>query len=204
MSEENKDVNLEGGDDGSKNPPEGDPSAPPKSNEPENVPYHRFKEVNAKVRDLEQQLKSLNNKPSTPGAEDKEAQAKSYLKGLLRETLEEQKKLEVETKQKEQDAFNNEVDKTLELNADVKRADFLKFIKEKSDSYGITSVAGAMKLYRDFNNLSKESLEKAKKDLSAKPRLPNNEGGGSGGGKNSYGSSLQEIASNSIKEFGLK
>lgn len=207
MSDENKDVNLDGGAP-SDTPPAGDPSTPPSKNaEDKTVPYHRFKEINDKVHNLEEQLKSYDKaKNETGKINDQETQAREYLQKLLEETLDKKEKMRIEMESKEQAQFESEVKEILEINSDVKESDFLKFLEEKADDYGVQNIAGAMKLYRDLNNLEKESVKKAKADLTGKPKLPSNEGpgGSSGAPESDKGKTIYQIAQEAAKAAGLR
>lgn len=166
-------------DDGAGNPKLDEQGQPIPFIEEKTVPYERFREVNQKMRDLETEISSLKTKSDTTGLSEeqqKELKAKEYLKSLLKETLTETEKEKSAAEAKEQSNFEQEVRDALDINPDVKRAEFTKFLEEKADDYGITSVSGAMRLYREINNLSKEAVEKAKKDLTNKPGLPKSEG----------------------------
>src|SRR3990167_5527575 len=165
--------------------------------EEHSVPYERFKEVNDKLNTLKEEISSLKSQKRSDGLspeEEKELQAKTYLEKLTRETLDKVSKEKSEAETREQKEFEKEVGDILLVNTDVKRAEFLDFIDKKADSYGIKSVEGAMKLYRDINNLSKEGLEKAKKELQGKPGFPSSEGKPSSVPAEDKGKSIHQIA----------
>lgn len=177
--------------------------------EEKTVPYSRFREVNEKMRDLETEIQSLKTQKAEDGltpAQTQELQAKQYLKNLLKETIEEEKKTTEEMERQQQQIFEKEVDRVLSLHSNVKKDDFLKFIEEKGDEYGITSVSGAMKLYKDLQAIKEETSEKTKRSLSSKPSLPKSEG--SGGQQYQEFSdkhkSLRQIAEEAIRELSKK
>ena len=160
--------------------PQGEPSTPESEEKEQTVPIHRFQEVYGKMKSLEQDITALKNQGEKSGLSEeqrKELQAKEYLKGLLKETLAEDKKSKETAEQAEAQQFKEQVGEVLDINTDVKKSDFLKFLETEADSYGIEDVKGAMNLYRKLNNLSKEVAEKTKKELSQKPSLPSHEGG---------------------------
>ena len=157
--------------------PKGEPSAP---EEPKTVPLGRFQEVYKNLKEVTKEVEALKERQkegATTPEQDKELQAKQYLKGLLKETLKEQEETSEREKAKEETQFAEEVDEVLTFEKDIKKDDFLKFIEDNSEKYGITSVKGALQLYKDFGSLSKEELEKAKKELARKPGLPKSDGG---------------------------
>lgn len=169
--------------------------------EEKTVPYGRFKEVNEEKNRLEQEIASLKNQKRDGGLspeQEKELQAKQYLKSLLKETLAEEEKAKQEAEATELKQFEASVDEVLALNPAVKRDDFLKFIEEKSDEYGIQTPEGAMKLYLDLGKLSKDALDKAKDELRGKPKLPHHEGEGGSKQVDDTGKSLYQIASEAI------
>jgi len=145
--------------------------------EEKTVPYERFKEVNDKFRSLEAEISSLKSQSKKEGGlsqeQEKELQAKTYLKNLLKETLEEQDKGKAEQEVKEQKEFEQEVTDVLMENSDVKKKDFLEFIEKNSKEFGIESVNGAMKLYRHLGEVKKSAVEEERK----KPGMPAHEGG---------------------------
>lgn len=140
------------------------------------VPYERFKEVNDKMRSYEKEIQSIKDKGGAGSQEEiksKEAEARTYLKGLLNETLQEKETERTKVEEQEYNTFRTNVNDILSVNADVERDKFLKFIEEEADEYGVSSVESAMKLYRRMNNLEKEATEKGKKDVNKKPSSPN-------------------------------
>lgn len=191
--------------------PDETPSVSQKDETEKSVPYSRFREVNEKMRSLEAEINSLKNQKAETGLtpeQQQELQAKQYLKNLLLETINEERRAREEAEKAEQEKFEKEVDDTLALYPDVKKDDFLKFIEEKGEAYGISSVAGAMKLYLDFKNFQKEVSDKTKKSLASKPSFPQHEGGSAGG---SYSASpefkhksLRQIAEEAIRELTKK
>lgn len=175
--------------------------------EEKTVPYSRFKEVNDKMRGLERDISSLKAAKSAgelSEEQQKELKAKEYLKGLLKETIEEQKKQTAEEEAKEQTLFEQEVEEALLANTDVKRAEFLKFIEEEGDDY--SSVQAIMKGYKRLAETSKTASEKTKKELAGKPSLPTSEGGGGEkpAAETDKGKPLWQIAVEAAKELGLK
>ena len=142
------------------------------------VPYDRFAEVIKEKNELKQKLEEQSKPSVNQDNEDKEVKAKNYLKTLTKETLEEVKREEIAQRQAEEKEIEKEISNTLELNPDIKKTDFTKFLSEKAEIYGIKSIDGAMKLYREINNLSKDVADKTKKDILGKPVMPKSEGGG--------------------------
>jgi hypothetical protein len=172
----------------------------PSDEDKQTVPVSRFKEVYREKKELEQKVSSLEAKKEETPDEKKELEAKTYLKNLQKEVLKEMEEEKVRASKEELTKFNQQVEDTLVINTDVKKAEFLKFIEEEAEHYGIESVDGAMKLYRKFNDLSKEVADKTKKDISSKPKMPTHEGGG----KPAYddgNKSLYEIANEAKKEL---
>lgn len=157
------------------------------------VPLERFREVYGKVKELEEEISTLKAKPETP-EQDKELQAKMYLKNLYKEILQEEQAVSSKKEQREISDFNAEVDDVLLVNPGIKREDFLKFIEEKSEDYGLESVSGALKVYKDLRAVAQTASEKAKEELKKKPGLPSHEGGGSKPAYDDKGKSLQDIA----------
>lgn len=148
------------------------------ASEDKTVPYKRFKEKVDEVNIKEQELQTL--KSQTPGAltpeQQKEAQAKTFLKGLVKEQLQEEAEAEKAATAKEQKKFESDVDDVIAINTKVDKAEFLKFIEKDADKYGITSVKGAMKLYKDLNKIKDDTVEQTKENLAAKPKLPKSKG----------------------------
>lgn len=180
--------------------------------EEKTIPYSRFREVNEKMKSLEAEINSLKSKKAEDGLtpeQQQELQAKQYLKNLLKETLDEERRAREEAERLEQERFEAEVNDVLYLHQDVSKDDFLKFIEEKSEVYGITSVAGAMKLYLDLRNIQKEVADKTKKSLASKPSLPQHEGGAGRGipydqTPEFKQKSLRQIAEEAIRELTKK
>ena len=164
------------------------------------VPYSRFKEKNEKVKELEQQLETTK-----PQAKTKEEQAEEYLEKLTNKAIEKREKAQKATEAKEKKEFNSEVDDLLAVHTDVKKPEFLKFIEDNGDKYGIKSVKGAMSLYKDLVVLKKNTAEEAKDSLSAKPKMPKSEGiPGSTKKYDDSGKSLEQIKEEAIAELETK
>lgn len=144
---------------------------------PETVPKSRFDEVYKKTKTQEQELQTLKTEKGvlTP-EQQKEKQAKTFLKGLVREELKEEAEAKKATETKEQKEFESNVDDTLAINTGIDRNEFLKFIDENSEKYSITSIDGAMKLYKDLNQIKDDTVEKTKENLAKKPNLPKSKG----------------------------
>lgn len=146
--------------------------------EEQTVPIGRFNEVYKKTKELEEEIGTLKTKPGeqlTP-EQQKEQQAKSYLKNLVKEEREEAEKAIKETEAKEQKDFESEVDDILAIHTDVSKDEFLKFVEEKGDEYGVKSVKGAMKLFKDLGKLKTDTEEETKENINKKPDLPKSEG----------------------------
>lgn len=162
-------------------PAEPDPAEPSTPKADQTVPLSRFQEVYHKQKELEQEVSALKDQKKSEGLtpeQEKELQAKQYLKNLLKETLSEQEQTKAQAEAQEQAKFEREVDEALMAQPDVKREDFLKFVEEKSDRYGLESVSGSMKVYLDLQQTHKEAGEKARESLLGKPGLPSSEGSG--------------------------
>ena|SRR3990167_2873967 len=174
------------------------------------VPYDRFSEVYKEKKALETRITELEKKEDKGTLTDKQQQeleAKKYLQGLIHETLSETEKTKEQKEKEELVQFETEVKDFLALNPEVKRADFVKFLKDEADGYGATGVEGAGKLFLKLNDIDAKATDKAKADIKKKPGLPENEGGGSSTGYNpetDRGKSLGQLAHDKIREFGLK
>ena len=152
--------------------PEGEPSTPEQT-----VPIGRFNEVYKKTKELEEKIGTLNtDKEVLTPEQQKEKQAEEYLSKLTEKVLEKREAAKKDADAKEQSKFEEEVDDVLAVHTDVKREEFLKFVKTKSDEYGVKSVKGAMKLYKDLGKLKSETEDELKDNLSKKPNLPRSEG----------------------------
>lgn len=172
--------------------------------EAKTVPYERFKEVNDGLNKLKEEIASLKSAKRSDGLtpeQEKELQAKTYLEKLTRETWDKISKEKSESETKEQQQFEKNVNDVLATNTDVKREDFTKFLEEKSEAYGIETVQGAMKLYRDIHALQKESADKAKRELTGRPNLPSNEGKPSPRPPEDKGKSIHQIAAELIAKL---
>jgi len=139
------------------------------------VPYSRFKEVNEKAKNTEQELQALKSGGMTP-EQQKEKQARDFLKGLVREELKAEKEFKKAQKTREEEEYKVNVDNILSVNTNVDRTVFMKFVKDNSDKYGITSVKGLMKLYKDLNQIKDDTVEETKENLAKKPNLPKSKG----------------------------
>jgi len=173
----------------------GNPIVPDKT-----VPYERFKEVNDKLHEVGAKVAELEKKGSsglTP-EQEKELQAKTYLKNLQKETFAEIEKEKQEAQAQEQRDFEKSFNEALAANVDVKREDFKKFLEENGDDFA--TVTSAMKHFKTIDKATKESYEKAKSDLTGKPRSPANEGMGGGMERpaEDKGKSIYEIAQEAV------
>ena len=146
--------------------------------EEQTVPYQRFKDVNEAKKEAEQKLQTLEAEKGetlTP-EQQKEKQARDYLKGLVKDQLDEETKSKEVAETQEQKQFDSEVDDVLAVNSKVDREEFLKFIEDDSKKYGITDVTGAMELYKDLGKIKSDTVEETKENLAKKPNLPKSEG----------------------------
>lgn len=171
------------------------------------VPESRFKEVYGKMKELERDLSTLREgKKEGTLTEDQQAElkAKEYLKGLLKETLAEEKSNASQAESQELEKFKSEVSEALSIHSDVKKDDFLSFLEKEGDDY--SSVESAMRGYKRLLEKEKDGTEKAKKDLSKKPSLPSSEGSGYNPNKfpDDKGKSLWQIAQEAAAEFSKK
>ena len=141
------------------------------SSDPKTVPYSRFKEVNEKAKANEQKLQALESPD-----QHKEERAKNFLKGLVREELKAEKEARKASETKARKEFDTDVDEVLKANTSIDKEVFLKFIKANSDKYTITTVKGAMKLYKDLNQIKDDTVEQTKEDMGRKPKLPKSKG----------------------------
>jgi len=151
----------------------GEPSTPEQT-----VPIGRFNEVYKKTKELEEKigtLKSSDGEQLTP-EQQKERQAEEYLSKLYDKVIDKRETAAKATKAKEQEEFETEIDDVLAIHTDVNKDEFLKFVKTKSDEYGVKSVKGAMKLYKDLGKLKSETEDEVKDNFSKKPNLPKSEG----------------------------
>lgn len=172
------------------------------------VPYARFKEVNDEVKGLKEKLENIEKlqtkqdggKTLTP-EEKKELDAKTYLKGLLKETMEETEKAKKDGEARELKQFNEAVAGVLEINPDIKRDDFLKFVKENESKYKFSSVEGAMAIYKDLNKTKTEAKEQGKKEVINRPKFPSNDGGSAPQTYDVKGKSMSQIAEEAKREL---
>ena len=182
--------------------PEGAEDSPPQESKGETVPIGRFNEVYKETKELKEEVAALKGKAEpgtqTPEAQ-KEADAEKYLDNLLDKRLDARETAAKEATAKEDTELKESIDNTLSINTDVKREEFLKFMEEKRDTYKFQSVEGAMSIYRDMNNLTKEVQEKTKEDMGDKPSFPKTEGAPSGGETiDDSGKTLQQIANEAV------
>jgi len=177
----------------SETPVEEAPAEEPKS-EPA-VPYSRFKEVNDSVKSLKKELEALKSPKQIQG-EDPEAKAEKYLTELTEKVLSRKEEAKRVTEQREREDFKEQVDETLLLNPDVKRADFIKFLEKDADELGVQNVGSAMKLYKRLEEATKGASDKTKKEIASKPGLPKSDVSGKPDySKEDKGKSLGQIAS---------
>ena len=171
------------------------------STEEKTVPYSRFKEINEQKKTAEQERDSLKQKEGvlTP-EQQKEKQAKDYLRGLIKEEREAILKAEKDAETQEQKKFEEEVSDILDVNPEVDKEKFLKFIEKDSNEYGISSVKGAMKLYKDMGRVKTDTEEATKEKLSKKPNLPKSEGTPIGTPPDDSNKTLDQIAEEAALE----
>lgn len=171
----------------------------------EMVPKEQFNKVYGKMKDFERKLTELEKgkKEGTLTPEqEKEFQAKTYLKNLLKETLDETQKERDARERADLESFKTEVEEVLDANTDVKREDFMKFLEEDGDDY--SSVAAAIKGYKRLHETAEDAADKAKKGEQRKPRMPKSEGEGSEPRdyeKEDKGKSLWQVAQDAAREF---
>jgi len=174
----------------------------------ETVPINRFKEVYRREKETAKELSDLRKDKAEPKteAQTKEVEAKSYLKGLLKEVRDEEKVQQDGIDSQEQRDHEEKVEETLEANPDVKRSDFLKFMEDKSSEYELTSVKGAMKVFKDLQSTSKETAEQTKKEEARKPSHPKSEGAAvdSAAPTDDSKKSFAEITQEAIKSADVK
>ncbi len=152
----------------------------------EAVPYDRFKEVvderNQARDDLSKSLDKetpTEEQPQTGLTETQQAeqQAQKYIDDRARVQVEEILGERDAAETQEQADFDSQLQNQLDLNPSVKKDDFLKFIEERADSYGVSDVAGAMALYKDLKMATTEGADEKAADIASKPGLPQHEGG---------------------------
>ena len=148
--------------------PEEKPEVKPEEKKPD-VPYDRFSEVvgeKNKQRDRADGFeKELEEKKDKPEKDDKKEDISETVEKVI-EKREVEKTAKAESEER---TFKKGVDDILELHPDIKRNDFLKFVEENGEKYGIESVKGAFQVSQDLGKV--KSTEK--KD---KAGLPTSEG----------------------------
>jgi hypothetical protein len=195
MTDVNK-VEVEFNEDGTPKDPPQDPQ------EGQTVPYSRFKEVNDERKELLAKVGEPDKEdpPVPAGNENREAEAKEYLSGLVKDTLEQQKKDAAAAKTAEEQRISREIDDALDVHTDVKRVDFKKFYDKEGKDF--SSVDAAISNFKKLQGIAKKEEEDRGKD--GRPKVPSNEGGGTP--KEPYDvsdKSMDQIAEESIKEFNL-
>ena len=167
--------------------PKEEPSTP--ETEEKTVPYSRFKEVvdekNQLLGSIDNRLEELGKKETSPAGlsdtEQAEQKAKEYIRNEIRDELKSERAQEATAKQAEQVQLDKDVQSQLDLNPDVKKEEFLKFMEE-GDRYGVSTVGGFMELFKDLRKASTKGADEAAKDIASKPSLPSHEGGSQVGG----------------------
>lgn len=171
------------------------------------IPEQRFNQVYGKMKVLEREISTLKEgkrEGNLSEEQTKELQAKEYLKGLLKETLEEEKSHQSKAQKEELEKFQDEVNDVLSIHTDIKKQDFLEFLEKDGDDY--SSIPSAMKGYKRLLEKENTGAEKAKQNLSKKPSLPSSEGSGGAptlheGDKNK---SMWQIAQEAAAEYTRK
>ncbi len=169
--------------------------------EEKHVPFERFKEVNDLKNAHEKRVAELQAELERRGGlspeKQKELEAEKYLSNLVETTLEKRERQKAQQEEEKLRQFNSNVDRALEENPDVKRADFLKFYEKEGSDF--SSVGSAIKQFKRIEGTSKEALEKGKKEATRKPNLPSHEGGGGGKApETDKGKSIGQIAEDII------
>lgn len=168
------------------------------------VPLERFQEVYGEMKALKDEVNLLKEKSDTqPGGltpqQKQELEAKEYLAKLIDERLTETSSKREQEEVKELQEFASELETVLEMNSSVDKEQFMKFLEEEADNYDVSSVKGAMAVFKKINSSTEEGKVKAKEDLARKPNLPSSD---FGGGKSSYedkGKSFYQIAEETKK-----
>lgn len=178
---------------------------------PESVPYERFKEVvddkntyRKQLDDLNEKIKDSEQKNTLSNDEKKELNDNKDLASKIEEILENREKRATEKEKAEQRRFEREVENQLDVYPDVKKNDFLKFMENEADEYGIKDVSGGMKLFRKLNDLTEKTKDEAKKEILSKPYMPRSEGTGgqkADTSKEDKGKSLSQIAGDIIQSM---
>lgn len=172
------------------------------SGEEKTVPLERFNEVYGQLKDVRKEIESLKTEKKAGGLspeQEKELQAQEYLEKLIVKTLDKKDQESKQAKETGDKAHKESVDSTLSLNPDVKRADFVKFLAEEANKYGVSNVEGAMNLYKQMNKSVLEAAQKAKDELKKKPGAISNEGSGGKSTPDDTGKSLNQIADEIIR-----
>ena len=178
--------------------PSGEPSTPPQG---ETVPKSRFDEVYSKQKEAEKELADLKAKQTEDGAPSAEDKA---FEDKVRIASEKISKEKTDASTEEQKQHDTDVDNILTVYTDVDRDNFTKFIEENSEKYSITSVQGAMNVYRDINKMAAETEEQTKQRLLQKPALPRNEGNPSPGAIDDSNKTIEQIAEEAAQEIANK
>jgi len=205
MEEQNKDVNTEE----TSTSPESSAGITEEKDVEKQVPLSALvaerKSFQSKISDLEGRVEALQQKKSEgqlSEGEKKELDAKVYLRKVLKEVVAEEAETTKKVEETEQRNFESEVETALSVNPEINRNEFLKFIEDNGDKYGIKGVSGAMALYKDINKVALEAKTSAKKEIARRPKFPSNE---SSGGQKTYdtkGKSISKIAQEAIEEIG--
>ena len=170
--------------------------------EDKTVPLERFNEVYGQLKDVRKEIDSLKTEKNKGGLtpdQEKELQAQEYLEKLIVKTIDKKEQTTKQAQEQEQKEFESSVDSTLSLNPDVKRPEFVAFLEKEADKYGVTTVEGAMNLYKQLNKTVLEAAQKAKEDLRKKPDSLQNEGSGGKKLPDDSGKSLNQIADEAIR-----
>jgi hypothetical protein len=180
-------------------------------NTPDSVPYERFQEVvenknnyKTQLNELNSKIKELEQKNTLSGNEKKELNDNKDIASKIEEILENREKRKIEKEKIEQRKFENDVEKELDVYPDVKKTEFLKFMENEADEYGIKDVSGGMKLFRKLNDLTEKTKDEAKKEILSKPYMPRSEGTGgqkADTSKEDKGKSLSQIAGDIIQSM---
>ena len=171
--------------------------------EPKTVPLDRFNAVYGKSKALEERVKELEAKEASgktlTDGQAKELEAKKYLKDLIDETLKEKEETNIKMTRAEKAKFDEEVEDSLLIHTDVKKADFIKFYNGEAKEFGVSNVESAVKLYKHLGKVQEDSTQKAKDNIAKKPSFPSNEGAASAAPADDKDKSLHQIVEESIR-----